>query len=361
MIPITEFTRDKNLEVEIENAVQRVVRSGWFILGKEVEKFENEFSAWCGKNYGVGVGSGFDALHLTLRALKIGDGDKVITVPNTAIPTVAAIKASGASIEFIDIGNDYLMDVKNLEYVIGPRTKGIMPVHLYGQPCNMDEILEIARKYKISVIEDCAQAVGSEYKGKKVPIGDIGCFSFYPSKNLGALGDGGMVVTNDKSLADEIKLLRNYGQSDRYHAKINGYNSRLDEIQAAILSTKLKHLDEWNEKRRVYASLYNKLFKEIVETPLEHNNRKHVYHLYVIQTEKRDELISYLKENGIGTGIHYPIPLHLQEAYKDLGYKSGDFPISEKFSSRILSLPMFPELKDWEIRKVAKIINNFDK
>lgn len=343
---------------EIDSVIKDVLEKGWFVLGKQGELFEKEFAGYCGRSYGIGVNSGTDALKLVLKAIGIKKDDEVITVPNTAIPTAMAIVEAGAKPVFVDVGEDYLIDASKIENVITPKTKVIMPVHLYGQACDMDAISEVAKKNNLFVIEDCAQAHGAEYRGMKVPIGDAGCFSFYPSKNLGAFGEGGMIVTNNKELSDKLKLLRNYGQSTKYDADILGSNSRLDEIQAAILRVKLKYLHEWNEQRRKIASKYNSNLKEIVKTPLENPLAKHVYHLYVIRTEKRNFVLEELKKRGIGTGIHYPIPLHLQKAFKYLGYKKGDFPIAEKFSEEILSLPMFPELTGKEVEKICSIIKD---
>ena len=357
MIPIGNLRRKylvrKN---EFDSAILRVLDSGWFILGKEVEEFEKEFAAYCGKNYGIGVGSGFDALLLALKALEIGDGDEIITVPHTAIPTVAAIIASGAIPKFVDVGEDCLMDVNKIKEVITEKTKAIMPVHLYGQACDMEQILEIANQHNLFIIEDCAQAHGAEYKGKRVPISTLGCFSFYPSKNMGAFGDGGMIVTDSEAISTRLKMLRNYGQATRYHAKMQGYNTRLDELHATILRVQLKYLNEDNEIRKQIALRYNLLLKEIVTIPNVNQNKKHVYHLYVIKTDKRDRLKEKLNELGIGTEIHYPIPLHLQEAYKYLGYKNGDFAQTEKAAKEILSIPIYPELTDTEIETVAQKI-----
>lgn len=363
-IPFGDLKRQYlSLKKEIDNTISCVLEKGWFILGQEVEKFEQEFADYCGKRYGIGVGNGTDAVFLTLLALNIKEGDEVITVANTAIPCISAIVASKARPVFVDVGEDYLIDVNKIEEKITNRTRAIMPVHLYGQVCDMHKILEIAEKHNIPTVEDCCQAHGAEYKGKKCPIGDIGAFSFYPSKNLGCFGDGGMILTNNKELAEKLKMIRNYGQSDKYNAKIHGHNSRLDEMQAAILRIKLSYLDKWNEKRRNIASYYNSKLKndKIFDIPLEKEDRKHIYHLYVVRTDKRNELRDYLKENNIGTDIHYPIPLHLQEAYKYLGYKEGELPNTEKYSKEILSLPIFPELTDEEIERVFETIIKFLK
>ncbi|MBT3404888.1 DegT/DnrJ/EryC1/StrS family aminotransferase [archaeon] len=346
-----------SIKDEINEAVMRVLEKGWFVLGEEGTKFEEEFSNFCGKEFGVGVNSGTDALKLALKAINIQQGDEVITVPNTAIPTVMAIIEAGAKPVFVDVGEDYLIDVSKIENAITPKTKAIMPVHLYGQVCEMKTILRIAERNNLKVIEDCAQAHGAEYKGKRVPIGNIGCFSFYPSKNLGAYGEGGMIITNEEKVCEKLKLLRNYGQSSRYDAKILGLNSRLDEVQAAILRVKLKHLEGWNEQRRKYAQKYNQNLNEIIKIPKENLFNKHVYHLYVIALKNRKEIMENLKREGIDTGIHYPIPLHLQEAFNYLNYKAGDFPVAEKNSKEILSLPIFPELEESEISEVCEKLN----
>ncbi len=356
----------ESLKKEIEGAIESVIRKSNFILGEELKKFEQEFASYCNKKYGIGVGNGTDALKLALKALNIGYGDEVILPVNTAIPCAMAIKDVNAELCFVDIDDNYLIDADKIEEKINGKTKAIMPVHLYGRACEMEKILEIANKHNLKVIEDCCQAHGTKYMGIKVPIGDIGCFSFYPSKNLGALGDGGMVVTDDEEINNKIMLLRNYGQSTKYNADILGINSRLDEIQASILRTKLKHLDKFNEKRRENARLYNNLLKDIKEIKVLEYNMENNYHLYVIRIEdkngkNRDDLMTYLKERQIYSLIHYPIPLHLQKAFSYLGYKEGSFPNAEKFSREILSLPMYPELKENQIREVCKEIENYFK
>jgi dTDP-4-amino-4,6-dideoxygalactose transaminase len=348
---------------EVDVHVQRVMDSCRFVLGENVKCFEREFASFCGTEDAVGVANGTDALHLALLACGIGKGNEVITVPNTFIATTEAISQTGAKIVFVDIDPQiYNIDVSQIEEKINGRTKAILPVHLFGQPADMDSITKIAKKYNLKVIEDACQAHGAEYKGKKSgSIGDAACFSFYPSKNLAAFGDGGMVVTDGNKIAQKIKMLRDHGQMKKYEHLVEGYNSRLDEIQAAILRVKLKRLDERNKLRRKNASIYDELLKDVdgVITPFEAEYAKHVYHLYVIRTEKRDELQEYLKSEGIGTGLHYPIPLHLQKAYEYLGYKEGDFPVAEKCAKQILSLPMFPELTREQIEKVVSEIKTF--
>jgi len=282
----------------------------------------------------------------------------VITVSNTAFPTVVGIKMSGATPVFVDINEDsYLMNVKNIEKAITKRTKAIIPVHLYGQVCDMDELETISKEYNIPIIEDCAQAHGAEYKGKKSgSFGIMSAFSFYPSKNLGAYGDAGMVLTNDESLYNKLRMLRNYGQKERYYHSMFGINSRLDEIQAGILRVKLKHLEEWNERRRKIAEKYNENLKDLVKTPLEIIGCKHIYHLYVIRTKERERLKKYLEENGIQTLIHYPIPVHLQPVFKS---NSIQLPITEKVSKEILSLPIYPQLTDEEVEYIISKIKKF--
>jgi len=361
-IPFNDLTRQyKSIEEKLNKTINVVLKSGWFILGKNVETFEIEFADYVGKKYGIGVASATDALFLALLASGIKRGDEVITVPNTAIPTIAAISAAGAVPVFADINQYYTIDSSIIEKKISRKTRAIIPVHLYGQSCQMASILNIAKKYNLRVIEDCAQAHGAEYRGLKVPVGDIGCFSFYPTKNLGAYGDGGMIVTNNENLFQKLKLLRNYGETTRFTHIIKGYNSRLDEIQAAILRLKLKYLDRWNNERRKIAKSYNELLEDFVLTPQEDKDNRHIYHLYVIRTEKRDKLKDYLYAKGIGTAIHYPIPAHLQKGYSDLGYKKNDFKTCEKFSKEILSLPLFPELINREIEYVCSNIKDFFK
>jgi len=353
-----------SIKDEIDQAIETVFDKAWFILGEQVEAFEVEFSNYIGTKYGVGVGSGTEAIHLALVACGVKSGDQVITVPNTAVPTISAISFAGAIPIFVDIDpNTYTMDTSQLEEKITERTKVILPVHLYGHPTDMDPILDIAKRYDLKVVEDSCQAHGAEYKGKKVgSIGDVGCFSFYPSKNLGAYGDGGFITTNNNEIADKTRLLRNYGQTDRYCHIIKGFNSRLDEIQAAILRVKLKKLDSWNDQRRKLVKCYSQLLENSnVFVPGELDYAKHVYHLFVIRSHKRDELQVFLKSYKIGTLIHYPIPVHLQKSYEDLGMSSGTFPVTEKFANEILSLPLYPELTVDEVKEVSKIICDFSK
>jgi len=354
------FTLKKQYEYikdEIKGPIEKVMRSSAFILGEDVGFFEQEFAAYCGVKYGVGVNSGTDALFLACLACGIGKGDEVIVMPYTYIATTLAISMTGAMPVFVDIDEKTCnIDISKIEKFITKKTKAILPVHLYGHPVDMDPLMEIAKKHNLKIIEDCAQAHGALYKNKKVgSFGDVSCFSFYPTKNLGAFGDGGMVLTSSGEIKEKLLFLRDYGRKGRYEHVIKGYNSRLDTLQAAILRVKLRHLDEWNEKRRKNAMLYTKLLKEKkidIILPYEAEYAKHVYHLYAVRVKNRKAVMDDLAEKGIRTLIHYPIPIHLQEAYKDLGYKRGDFPISEKCCEEILSLPMYPELSEAEIKYV---------
>lgn len=364
MIPIVDLQRQYlTIKEEIDNAITEVFNSSQFILGKQVEEFEKEFANYIGAKYAIGVGSGTEALHLALVAIGIKEGDEVITVPNTAIFTISAITFANAKPVFVDIEkNFYTIDVQKIEDAITKNTRVILPVHIYGQCSDMDEIMKIAKRYNLKVIEDSCQAHGAEYKNKKAgSIGDLGCFSFYPTKNLGAYGDGGIIVTNNPELTERLKMLRNGGQIKRYYHKIKGFNSRLDEIQAAILRVKLKYLDKWNNSRREKALLYNQLItNEKIAKPVEASYGKHIFHLYVVKTNERDKFQEYLKNNGIQTLIHYPIPLHLQEAYEYLGFKKGKYPVTEEIANTILTLPMFPELSNKEIEYISEVINNFN-
>ncbi|MCK9596954.1 DegT/DnrJ/EryC1/StrS family aminotransferase [Candidatus Pacearchaeota archaeon] len=350
------------LKDEILESVNRVVYDNSnFILGKELENFEEKFAKYCNKPYCIGVGNGTDAIKLALYSLNIGEGDEVIAPDNTAIPTITAIIESGAKPVLVDVGEDYLINPEKIEHAITKRTKAIIPVHLYGNPCDMNKISKIAKEHNIQTIEDCCQAHGATYNDKKVPIGEIGCFSFYPTKNLGALGDGGAIVVNDSKLENKLRMARNYGQSSKYNAEFSGFNTRLDEIQAAILKIKLNHLDDWNKLRKEKAEFYSKELGGIVNTPKKNINGDSVYHLYVIRTEKRNELMDYLKEKEIGTLIHYPIPIHMQKAFSYLGYKKGDFPNSEKFAEEIVSLPIYPEIEYSKIKEVVEEIKKFKR
>lgn len=365
MIPVFDLKGQYNaIKDEVNEAVARVLESGWFILGQEVEAFEEEFAAYCGLSHGIGVGSGTEALHLALLSCGVEPGDEVITVPHTAVATVAAIELTGARPVFVDIDPaSYTIAPDQLELRITARTRAVVPVHLYGQAADLDSILEIAQRHGLTVVEDCAQAHGAEYKGRRVgSFGRVACFSFYPTKNLGAYGDGGMVVTEDGVLAQKVRLLRQYGWEKRYVSSLRGLNSRLDELQAAILRVKLRHLDEWNEARRERARLYDKLLAGSgVATPTEMDYGRHVYHLYVVRCSHRDALKDYLAERGVGTAVHYPVPIHLQEAYRDVGYRRGDFPVTEACADEILSLPMYPELRQDEVREISELVKEYNE
>jgi len=360
MIPFIDLKREYfEIGEEVNQAIQRVLKNGYFILGEEVEIFEEEFSEYIGVKYGISVNSGSDALFLALKALGIGKGDEIITVSHTFISTIDAIVRNGAIPIFVDIDLEtYCMDITKIEERITEKTKAILPVHLYGHPADMDTIMGIAKRHNLFVIEDACQAHGAEYKGKKVGgIGNVGCFSFYPTKNIGAYGDAGMIITNNEELANKLKMMRNYGSSKKYYHEFVGINSRLDEIQAAVLRVKLKYLDEWNEKRRRITKLYNKLLEDSgIVTPIEKKYARRVYYLYVARCKNRNKFQQYLLENGVQTMIHYPIPVHLQKAYCTLGYKKGDFMVTEKCANEVLSLPMWIELSYKDVEKICKLI-----
>ncbi|MFW6140742.1 MAG: DegT/DnrJ/EryC1/StrS family aminotransferase [Acidobacteriota bacterium] len=362
-VPFVDLKKQyENIKKDIHHSLEQSLKQTQFILGSRVKDFEQEFANYTQTQYAAGVASGTDALFLSLKALDIGKGDEVITAANTFIATVLSISHTGADPVLIDIDPEtHTIDPSKIESCITSKTKVLIPVHLYGQMADMEFIKKIARKHNLKIIEDACQAHGAEYKGKKAGSwGDLGCFSFYPAKNLGAYGDGGMVVTNNPSLNQKLTMLREYGQTKKYHHQIKGYNSRLDTLQAAILSVKLRYLDEWNESRRNSASLYTELLSDSkVITPEEATLCKHVYHLYVIRTPKRNELKEYLKTKGILCGIHYPVPVHLQPAFLDLGYKKGEFSITEKYAREVLSLPMYPELTNDQIRYAVKKIKDF--
>lgn len=347
---------------EINPVIQEVIDKANFVGGPYLKAFEGKFADFCGAKYAIGVSSGTAALHVALVAVGIGSGDEVITVPNTFIATTEAISLSGARPVFVDVNPEsYNIDVSKIEEAITPNTKAILPVHLYGQPADMDPILEIASRHGLTVIEDAAQAHGAEYKGKKVgALGQVGCFSFYPAKNLGAYGDGGMVVTNDLQVADKVRFLSNHGQAEKNKHTQEGFNYRLDGIQAAILSVKLRHLEEWTTRRRHNAQRYNELLENLdVITPTEKNFAKHVFHLYIIQLVRRDALAEHLRARGIAVQFHYPIALHLQKAYAHLGYQQGSFPVAEQCAAQVLSLPMFAELTEEQIQHVVNGIKEF--
>lgn len=362
-IPFGDLKRQyQNLREPIDQATAEVYASGWFVLGKQVEKFESEFANYCGANYSVGVGSGTEALHLALVACGIEYGDEVITVANTCVPTISAISFAGATPVLVDIDEQtFTINPALIEERITEKTKVIIPVHLYGQCADMDAILAISKKHNLFVIEDCAQSQGAIYKGRMAgTMGDMGAFSFYPSKNLGAFGDGGLVLTNNQQLAQKLTKLRNYGQEKRYYHSIKGFNSRLDELQAAILSVKLPYLEQWNQRRREIAKLYNDAFMPIgINCPQEIGDRFHVYHLYVLRVQQRDRFQKLLADVGISTVIHYPIPIHQQESYQELRYQSKFLPITERLAEQIVSVPIYPELTDTEVDYIIDTVINF--
>ena len=357
MIPFVDLKAQyASIRTEVNAAIQGVLDSCQFTLGSEVVEFEREFAAYCQSEYGVGVNSGTSALHLALLAAGIGPGDEVITVPFTFVASVAAIHYSGARTVFVDIDpKSFTMDPARIEAAITDRTRAIMPVHLYGQTADMDPILEIARRRGLAVIEDAAQAHGAEYKGRRAgSLGQMGCFSFYPGKNLGAYGEGGMVVTSDPQYARTLRMLRDWGAEKKYHHVLKGYNYRLEGIQGAVLRVKLRHLETWTEARRAAAARYELLLSGSgVPMPAQMPYARHVYHVYAIRTKDRQRWQESLQGEGIQTGIHYPIPVHLLPAYEDLGYMRGDFPHSEQAADEVLSLPMYPELTEQQAGVVA--------
>lgn len=347
---------------EIDATLHRVLDSGWYILGGEVSAFEKEFAAWIGVPHGIGTASGTDALELALRACGIGPGDEVITVSHTAVATVAAIELAGATPVLVDIDAEkFTLDPAALDAAVTSRTRAIVPVHLYGHPADMEPIMGFAREHDLRVIEDCAQSHGAAYKGKKTGAwGDLAAFSFYPTKNLGALGDGGMVVTNDETLAKECRVLREYGWRERYISDVPGMNTRLDELQAAILRVKLRYLDVGNHRRREIADRYTEeLAATGLRLPSASPEVEHCYHQYVIRTQNRDDMRSQLTAQGIGTLIHYPKPVHLQPAYQGRLAKAGDLPNTEAIMSEIVSLPMYPELSDEDVELVINAIRDW--
>jgi len=348
MIPFVDLKGQyHSIKAEIDSAIARVLENSQFVLGPEVAGFEEDFAAYLNVKHAVGVNSGTSALHLALLAAGIKPGDEVITTPFTFVATVAAILYVGARPVFVDIEpRSYTIDANRIEQAITARTKAIMPVHLYGHPADMDPILEIARRRGLLVIEDAAQAHGAEYKGKRLGgLGDLGCFSFYPGKNLGAYGEGGAIVTNNAEFARIVRMLRDWGAERKYKHVLKGYNYRLEGLQGAILRVKLRHLEAWTEARRKCAGIYDRLLAfDGVGTPSAMSYARHVYHVYAIRVRFRETLIKHLHNHGIQTGIHYPIPVHLQEAYADLGYRQGAFPFSEQAANEVLSLPMFAEL-----------------
>ena len=345
------------LRGEIDSAIREVIDSGAFAGGPFVERFEEDFAKFCGVPYSVGVGNGTDALWFALLALGVGPGDEVITVPMTFLATAEAISFCGATPVFVDIDEEtYTMNPTLLEKAITPRTKAIIPVHLYGQIADMDPILAIAKRHNLYVVEDACQAHGAEYKGRKAgSIGHVGCFSFYPGKNLGAFGEAGSSITSDEQLKRKMQVLRDHGQERKYHHSMIGWNGRMDGIQGAVLRVKLKRLAIANIARQTHAHLYSTLLASVKDViiPMEGKDRLHVYHIYAVRVQNRDQVLKNLSDRGIGCGIHYPVPVHLQVAYAFLGHKAGDFPVAERCGREFLSLPMFPELTESQVERVV--------
>jgi dTDP-4-amino-4,6-dideoxygalactose transaminase len=355
-----------SIKDEIQEALNSVLEKTAFAAGPFAARFEKEFAEFCGTKHAIGVGSGTDALWAALLAADVGPGDEVITVPDTFIATAEAISVCGGRPVFVDIEEPtYNMDPARLEAAITPRTKAIIPVHLFGQMADMDPIMAIARKHGLRVIEDACQAHGARYKERRAgSIGDAGCFSFYPGKNLGAYGEAGAVVTNDDEIADRIRMFRDHGQQKKYHHAMVGWNARMDGFQGAVLTVKLKYIDSWNVSRRENAATYGRFLADGADgliPPVEADYATHIYHIYAVRVKDRDTLMDALGKKGISTGIHYPIPLHLTGAYRSLGYKEGDFPVAERCAAEFVSLPMFPELTSEQIHYVADAIKEWKK
>ena len=362
MIPFLDLKAQYlSIKPEIDAAVLGTLESTQFVLGEKVAGFEKAFAAYCQTTEAVAVNTGTSALHLSLLSVGVGPGDEVLTVPFTFVASVASICYTGAKPVFVDIDpRSFTMDVAQLEQAITPRTKAIIPVHLYGQMADMASILEVAGRHGIPVIEDACQSHGAEFNGRRAgSMGALGCFSFYPGKNLGAYGEGGAVVTSDPTLAKTVRMLRDWGQEKRYHHKLKGFNYRMEGIQGAILGVKLKHLEQWTEARRAHARQYDALLagSGVVQAPEQLEGRRHVYHIYAVRSTDRDGLQRQLQADGVQTGLHYPIPVHLQEAHADLGYKVGDFPQSEAAAREVLSLPMFPELTATQVEQVVAAVH----
>jgi dTDP-4-amino-4,6-dideoxygalactose transaminase len=363
-IPLVDLKAQYHtIKADIDAAVGRVLENSSFILGPEVESFEQSFAAYHGTRYAVGVDSGTAALHLALMAYAIGPGDEVITTTMTFIATAAAVSHAGATPVFVDIDpRTYNIDPARIEAAITPRTKAILPVHLYGQPCEMDAILQVANKHGLRVIEDACQAIGANYKGRRAgSLGDAGCFSFYPAKNLGAAGDGGMLITNDDALADCVRKLRDHGRISKYSHGMIGFTYRLDGLQAAILGVKLPHVDAWNEARRQHAARYSALLREIpgLTVPYEGQGCRSIYHVYALRASRRDALLDHLRSKGIGASIHYPLPVHQQPAYAFMNLPTGSYPRAEALSQEEISLPIYPEMTNGQIDEVVAAIRGF--
>jgi len=361
VIPFVDLkTQYQGIKDEVMAAVGHVLETGQFVLGEEVSKFEQEFASYVDAKHAIALNTGTSGLHLALLAAGVGPGDEVITVPFTFVATAAAIRYTGAIPVFVDINLDsYTMDPAQVEKAITPKTKAICPVHLYGQAADLDPILDIARKHGLKVIEDACQGHGTEYKGRRVgAIGDVGAFSFYPGKNLGAYGEGGMAVTNDDAAAKTIRMLRDWGAEKKYYHSLKGFNYRMDGVQGAILRVKLRYLQQWTDARRAHAESYGRLLADVksIVLPQEMPYSRHVYHVYAVRTQDRAAFMDMLQKEGVQTGIHYPIPVHLQEAHADLGYKRGDFPLSEQAADEVVSLPMFPEMTFTQIEGVAAAV-----
>ncbi len=361
IVPMVDLKKQFNdIKDEVFDMLTEILESSQYILGPKVLELEKKIAEYHGVSEAVGVASGTDALHLSIEALGIGEGDEVITTPFTFFATAEAILYTGATPVFVDIEKDTMnIDPGKIESAITKRTKAVLPVHIFGHPADMEKIAEVAKDHKLKIIEDCAQSFGASVRGKRTgSMGDAGCFSFYPSKNLGAFGDGGMVLLNDPSVAADIRKLRNHGSRGSYRHESVGFNSRLDEIQAGVLLVKMKRIEAYNNNRRRNAALYGKYLSDRVERPVEKLGCTHVYHQYTIRSGRRDEIQKRLRENNIASVVYYPTPLHIQEAVNFLGYKKGDFPVAEETSARVLSLPMYPELEETSIARIADIINN---
>jgi len=361
MVPMVDLKRQfQEIEDEILHILKEILKSGQYILGPKVSEFEKKIASYLGISEAVGVASGTDALHLSIDALGINEGEEIITTPFTFFATVEAILYTGAKPVFVDIDPDtFNLDTSQINAQITKKTKAILPVHLFGQMADMEKISEIARKYGLKVIEDCAQSFGAELNGRKAgSFGNAGCFSFYPSKNLGGYGDGGIIALRDAGIAEIVRKLRNHGSRASYTHDVVGFNSRLDEIQAGILLVKLKYIDEYNKRRRQKAALYTELLSDKIKCPIEKKGAYHVFHQYTLRSRKRNEIQQRLRERGISSVIYYPVPLHLQNALRFLGYKKGDFPVAEKASQEAISLPIYPELEESVIEEIAEIIRD---
>jgi UDP-2-acetamido-2-deoxy-ribo-hexuluronate aminotransferase len=361
MVPMVDLKRQFNdIKKEVFGVLTEILESSQYILGPKVDEFERKIASYYGMAEGVGVASGTDALHLAVEALGIGEGDEVITTPFTFFATAEAIIYTGARPVFVDIEPDTMnLDPRKIEAKITKKTKAILPVHIFGHPADMKEICRIAGRHKLKVIEDCAQSFGAEINGKKAgSFGDASCFSFYPSKNLGAFGDGGMVLLKNRTTGKRVRMLRNHGSGGGYSHESVGFNSRLDELQAGVLLVKLKRIDKYNERRKKNAALYDELLSEKVRRPVERAGCRHVYHQYTIRSDRRDAIQKCLKGHDISSVVYYPVPLHLQKAVSYLGYKKGDFPVAEETARKVLSLPIYPEIEENTVRRIAGIIND---